>query len=195
MSIEGMTNRYVVTWHVNVLKPSKYSKKLISLAVCGKTEKVCRIAVYREDRPINQEFLKIMTIQNVYANNTECEDGNYCLNTECPLNTLKMSTLKPYGIKTKLHLYNVRKLLEDIRQDFKLTTHANGQIVHYDKPLAHFKKPRSPTMPTELETVKLSIDLELLCQIWDSRKDETTDLDSQIENLLILGMKAEGKIQ
>jgi hypothetical protein len=44
-------------------------------------------------------------------------------------------------------------------------------------------------MPTEpRRTVRLTISLDLLCDIWDSRKDLTQNLDDRIEQLLKLGI-------
>jgi tartrate dehydratase alpha subunit/fumarate hydratase class I-like protein len=49
-------------------------------------------------------------------------------------------------------------------------------------------------MPTKRKTVNLTIDLELLCEIWDSRQDETQDLDSRLEDLLLKGLEATNRI-
>jgi hypothetical protein len=40
------------------------------------------------------------------------------------------------------------------------------------------------------KTVRLTVNLDLLCDIWDTRTDPNQDLDSRIEELLLKGLKA-----
>jgi hypothetical protein len=49
-------------------------------------------------------------------------------------------------------------------------------------------------MKQKHKTLKLTISLDLLCTIWDSREDPNDNLDTAIEKLVIAGLKAEGRI-
>jgi hypothetical protein len=43
------------------------------------------------------------------------------------------------------------------------------------------------------KTIRVNLDLELLCKIWDNRENPTDDLDTAIEKLLIKGLKTRPK--
>jgi hypothetical protein len=136
---KGLQNRYVVTWHCDVIKPSKRSRKTLSLAICAFSNGVCNIAVIDKKRYSNNDLLKILTIHNVYVSDASCEDAPYCFNLSCPRNKAVLSKFKRYGIKTRKHLENVHKFLEDVRKKSNLTNAENGQVVYYDKPIGYYK--------------------------------------------------------
>jgi hypothetical protein len=47
---------------------------------------------------------------------------------------------------------------------------------------------------SERKIVRLTISLETLCEIWDSRDNPNDTLDDAIEKLIIKGLQTEGRV-
>ena len=136
--IKGTQSRYVVTWHCGIVKTNKKHKTSLSLGICGYSNKVCSIAVYNINAPMDNEFLKTLLIKDVYVGET-CEDAPYCLNLDCPKNKAVLSQFKKYRFKTRQHLINAHIMVEKFREELDLKTAEHGQILFYEKPLGYYQ--------------------------------------------------------
>lgn len=65
------------------------------LAICGKTHRIMRT---------NTSHLDVLVVNDFYVrdNDSSCEEGQRCVNTQCPLNETTVKTLMAaYGLKKR----------------------------------------------------------------------------------------------
>jgi len=125
----------VVTWFGNVIKTSKKSRTVIDLGLCSYGGGIAFIAVYNPNAPMTQEFLRTMVIHDVYFDvaRKSCEDGKWCLNLKCRLNSAQVDYFRKYGVRNRLQLEKVHELLENVKSDLKLENKQPGFAVRYKK--------------------------------------------------------------
>ena len=130
-----MSSPQAVTWYVNCLR-FREDGSAVSLGICGYSNKVAHIAVFDPDKPANAEVLKTMIIRDVFVvPGVDCEDGRYCVNTDCPLNRASISFFRKYGIRSKGELERLHELVEDARAKLNLKSLESGGCFFYERPL------------------------------------------------------------
>ena len=131
--------RYTITWHCGVAKIEGL-REVISLGVCEYSGGVAFIAVYDPNRPVTSEFLKTITIHDIYIENGICSDGRFCMNLSCPYNRADIGYFKKkYGLTRKM-LEKLHKIFENIREDLNLEVKEHGMAVYYKKPAVIFQR-------------------------------------------------------
>ena len=133
--------KYTVTWYTNAVK---IGKSVMALGLCEKTGNVSFIAAYRLNKPIGEEFLKTLILQDVYANDS-CEDGRFCINVECPLNKPDYDYWKKYAVQSLQELQRLHQRMEEVKNKLDLKVTKHGQQHHFTKtPLKYKKTVRRP---------------------------------------------------
>jgi hypothetical protein len=120
--------RYTITWYTNVIK---VGRSVLALGICEKTKSVSFIAPYRPNTPIGPEFLKIFTIQDIYAKGT-CEDDRVCLNLDCPLCKPDYHHWKKYKVETRRDLQLLHEQMEQAKKELNLTIAEHGKQIHFE---------------------------------------------------------------
>ena len=134
--------KYPITWYVNVIRLGKRGRKYLSLAICGYSKKVSRLAVINPQRPIGHEFLKVLLVRDVIISKNECEDAKYCLDLSCPHNKASIKYFKKYGVKTEEDLKEFHQKMEEIREKLNLEPKPLGTLVHFEEPAIIMEKER-----------------------------------------------------
>jgi len=139
VEIPDVWKRYVVTWYCNGVKPSRSSRHVIDLALCGYSGGVAFFAVYDPHAPLTEEVLKPLIITDVIIGGDVCEDGRWCLNLDCPLNRADMRYFRKHGVKNRKALENLHAVFERIRRELGLKIGKPGHLKVFEKPVVYLK--------------------------------------------------------
>ena len=128
-------DNYPITWHVNALKLSRYSKRTLCIGICGYASSVYSIAVSGAKGASFDEVLKVYIILDVYVTEKACENARYCLNVDCPMNKVNPANFRKYGCKTIKDIREWHKALDGYAKDLGLKCLSEGSTLIYKKPL------------------------------------------------------------
>jgi len=134
--------KYPITWYVDIIRLGKRGRKYLSLGICGYSKKVSHLAVINPNKPIGQEFLKVLVVRDVIISNNECEDARYCINLSCPYNKASIEYFKKYGAKTKEDVKKLHEKVEEFREKLNLEPKPLGTLVHFEEPAMIMEKER-----------------------------------------------------
>ena len=123
-----------ITWFRHVAKPSRRSRYVIDLALCGHGKGIAFMAIYKPHNPATMEALKPLTIHDVIIDNNECSDKQWCLNLDCSLNEAKLAYFKKKGISSQRKLVQIHEVFEKIKRDLKLQKGELGVLQFFEKP-------------------------------------------------------------
>jgi len=128
-------HRAAITWFDNVVDLGR--GYVMALGLCEYSKGVAFIAVYNPNKPIDDEFLKLLVVKDVlygeWKGKDSCDDAEWCLNLKCPYNKARAKRFAKYGVKNKKMLERLHRLAEDAKE--KLNLEPQGPIVlSYRKP-------------------------------------------------------------
>jgi hypothetical protein len=141
VSTTNEPHRYIITWHVAVVRIGARGRNFISLGICEHTQRTAFIAIFNPDNAATQEALKTLIVKDVYAGTNGCEDGHYCLDLKCSLNKTTAKTFKEYKeVDTDKKLQGLSRHIEEFRSQLGLHTGEEGVAVYYEKPALIIKR-------------------------------------------------------
>lgn len=118
---------YPVTWFHRF---AEADGTLISVGVCGKTGRLAFTVMFSGDDELPAASVIEQTRWIAVDQNLGCSDGEWCLNTDCPLNRLNP---KLYGLSSREEAPNLRDQLEILL--YNSTVPARGpKVVRFGKP-------------------------------------------------------------
>lgn len=135
--------RYIITWHVAVIRINPRGRNFISLGICEHTQRTAFIAIFNPNKPATQEVLKTLLVKDVYAGQNGCEDGTRCLDLKCPFNKTTPKTFKEYGVNTTEKLENLSRHIEEFRSQldpFDIKIGAENEVYYYKEPMLIIKR-------------------------------------------------------
>jgi glutaredoxin len=120
---------YIITWYCNAVKIGRSS---LNVAVCEKTGCVSHLST---------SGLNPIMVHNVYVSEDGCQDGEFCVNVDCPLCKKDLHYWRTHGIETVEDLQKLHTEMEKIREELQLQVKDRGMASHYEKaPISYRKK-------------------------------------------------------
>ena len=124
--------RACVTWYDNAVR---LGKRVLALGYCEHGKGVAFISVYYPDKPITEEWLKLLVIRDVLFDDKGCNDAKWCFNLKCPLNRAELKHFRKYGFSSLEQLKSFHETLEDAAKKLKLEPRGSTVQVFKHAPL------------------------------------------------------------